>query len=62
MCDAVDSFGLNKIDEAFARLEKCKIPDELTELMSRLRVCVADVAMEEIMSTSRAMMEQLGRS
>ena len=62
LCDAVDSFGLNKIDEAFARLEKCKIPDELTELMSRLRVCVADVAMEEIMSTSRAMMEQLGRS
>lgn len=62
LCDAVDSFGLNKIDEAFARLEQCRIPDELSELMSRLRVYVADVNMEEIMSASRAMMEQLGRS
>ncbi len=59
LCSAVDSFGLNKIDEAFGELEKCRMPDELAELMSKLRVYVADVAMEEIMNTSRTMMEQL---
>ena len=61
LCDAVDSFGLNKIDEAFAQLEKCRMPEELSEPMSKLRVYVADVAMEEILGASRAMMETLGR-
>ena len=62
LCSAVDSFGLNRIDEAFGELEKCRVPDELSELMSKLRVYVADVAMDEIMNTSRAMMEQLEKS
>ena len=59
LCNAVDSFDLNRIDEAYKKLEKCTIPDGLSDLMSSLRAYVADVAMERITETSLAMMEQL---
>ncbi len=57
--DAVESFDLNEIDEAFGRLEKCRIPDALSEQMEKLRVYVADVAMEGITEICRDMMERL---
>ncbi len=61
LCNAVDSFGLSRIDEAFEKLEMCRMPDELSDLMSKLRIYVADVAMEKITATSRSMMERLGK-
>ena len=61
LCNAVDSFGLSRIDAAFEKLEMCRMPDELSDLMSKLRIYVADVAMEKITATSRSMMERLGK-
>ncbi len=59
LCDAVDDFDLNRIDETYEDLVGCRLPDELSELMDRLRVSVADVAMEDITETGLAMIERL---
>ena len=58
---AVDSFELDRIDEAYSRLEKRRIPEEISGLMDELRAYVADVSMEEIVDTCHRMIGQLSR-
>ena len=47
----VDSFDLDVTDEAMNELEEMRLPDDAMPLMDNLRAYVADVAMEDIVST-----------
>ncbi len=62
LCEAVDSFELDRIDKAYDQLESCSVSDDLADLMGKLRVFVADVAMEDIVNTCHVMMEHLKNS
>ncbi len=55
----IDSFQLDAADEALKELESCLLPEALFEKMEQLRVCVADVAMEEILRLTDEMSEYL---
>ena len=57
--NAMDSFDLDAADAALAELDEYRLPDELSPLMDNLRALVADVAMEEVMETSKKMIEEL---
>jgi len=49
--DSADSFDLDTMDAAMKCLEECRLPAECDELMERLRVFIADVALEDIIKT-----------
>ena len=53
---AVEDFDLDGADEALARLEKFRLPEELSGDMELLRAYVADVAMQEVMEVTEKMM------
>ena len=55
MHDAMDGFDLNGADEAMQELEKCRLPEKCIPLMDLLRVAIADVMMEEVMSLAQEM-------
>lgn len=59
MADAMDSFDLDGVDAAMAELEQYRMPEELSDDMDTLRAAVADVAMEEVITKSHAMVEYL---
>lgn len=59
MADAMDGFDLDGVDAAMAELEQYRMPEELSDDMDALRAAVADVAMEEVITKSRAMVEHL---
>lgn len=59
MADAMDSFDLDGVDAAMAELEQYRMPEELSDDMDTLRAAVADVAMEEVITKSHAMIEYL---
>ena len=59
MADAMDSFDLDGVDAAMAELEQYRMPEELSDDMDALRAAVADVAMEEVITKSHAMVEHL---
>ena len=56
---AMDTFDLDGADAALAELEQYRMPEALGTYMESLRAYVADVAMEEVMNTSRKMIELL---
>lgn len=56
---AMDNFDLDGVDAALAELEQYRLPENLGSAIEKLRAFVADVAMEEVMETSRQMIEAL---
>ena len=57
--DAIDTFDLDMADEIMKRLEEYQFPEEMEPLLEELRAYVADVAMEEIMTTAENMINML---
>ncbi len=57
--DAMDNFDLDMADSVMKRLDAVKIPENQRELYENLRAYVADVAMEEVMSTTKEMLRRL---
>ncbi|MDD6038717.1 MAG: ATP-binding protein [bacterium] len=57
--DAIDQFDIDGADEAMKELESCSIPSECEALMDTLRVNMADVMMDEILTTTDEMMKLL---
>ena len=55
--EAIEGFDLDEADEAMHRLEECRLPQSCIPLLEKLRVAVADVAMEEIIAITREMIE-----
>ena len=53
--EAVEGFDLDMVDEAMARLEECRLPENCQSHMDHLRVFVADVAMEDILQVTEEM-------
>lgn len=49
--DGIDTFDLDKADEAMSRLEGYKLSEGAEPLLENLRAYIADVAMEEVMQT-----------
>lgn len=59
MNDCIQQFDMDGVDEQLKVLDGYQIPECIEGAMERLRVCVADVAMEEIMQLTEDMIEQL---
>lgn len=57
--DAIDIFDLDKADELMKKMEGYRMPEEIEPLLDELRAYVADVAMEEIMTTAETMITML---
>lgn len=53
--EAVEAFDMDRADEAMARLEEFCMPERCKPLMEKLRVAVADVAMENILIMTEEM-------
>lgn len=49
MHQCVEQFDMDGVDHAMETMDTFQTPDKLKDLMEQLRVCVADVEMEEIM-------------
>ena len=60
--DSIDSFDIDGADEAMAQLEIYKFDEKYEPLLDELRTYVADVAMEEVMSTVERLMEYIKKS
>lgn len=56
---SMDQFDLDTADAAMKELEECRMPEDCSELMERLRVEMADVMMEEVLSTTNEMIEKM---
>ena len=54
-----DNFYLDGVDAHMVELEKCALPENISEDFARLRVLVSDVSMEQAMATISAMIEKL---
>lgn len=54
--EAIDGFDLDAADEAFEKLEECRLPETCRALMEELRAYIADVAMENILEVTKKMM------
>ena len=59
LIEAVDSFDLDAADEAMKQLKACRMPEGMEQQLEELDAYVADVAMEEIMNLSEAMIKEL---
>lgn len=57
--EAVEGFDMDAADGAMEKLEECKLPEKCIPLLESLRVSMADVAMEEIIETTKKMIEIL---
>ena len=55
----VEQFDMDGVDHAMETMETFQTPDKLKDLMEQLRVCVADVEMEEIMKLTDTMVNLL---
>ncbi len=58
---AVENFDMDTCDKQMEELETYCLPENCNPHMERLRVCMADVAMEEIMTISLEMKELVSR-
>ncbi len=58
---AVENFDMDTCDSQMERLETFCLPESCKQHMDRLRVCMADVAMEEIMSITMDMKALVNR-
>ena len=59
--EAVDGFDLDEIDAAMAKLEECRLPEDMQQKMENLRVSVADVAMEDILRIAEEITESVSQ-
>lgn len=57
MCEAVDTFEMDDVDQCMEELEQYKLPASCEESLEHLRAYVSDVAMEEIISTAKGIVE-----
>ena len=55
MHQCVEQFDMDGVDHAMETMDTFQTPDKLKDLMEQLRVCVADVEMEEIMKLTDTM-------
>lgn len=55
--ESVEGFDLDAADEAMRKVEECKLPENCIPLLEKLRVCVTDVAMEDIITITKEMIE-----
>ena len=60
ICDAIEEFDLDAVDMAMEKLEECRMSEAMQQVMERLRVAVADVAMDEIPNIVQEMKEMAG--
>lgn len=60
ICDAIEGFDLDAVDMAMEKLEECRMSEAMQQVMERLRVAVADVAMDEIPNIVQEMKEMAG--
>lgn len=60
--EATDNFDLDVVDFSVKELEGYKLPQECVSMMEELRAYVADVAMEEILTTVEKMIQMLQQS
>ena len=59
MHQCVEQFDMDGVDHAMETMDTFQTPDKLKDLMEQLRVCVADVEMEEIMKLTDTMVNSL---
>lgn len=59
ICDAMEGFDLDSADEAFARLDECRLPVACEAPMEKLRAYIADVDMEHVIATAKDMIKVL---
>lgn len=59
MHQCVEQFDMDGVDHAMETMDTLQTPDKLKDLMEQLRVCVADVEMEEIMKLTDTMVNLL---
>ena len=59
LSDAIDSFDLDGADAAVAELERYRWPESMQPQMQHLRALVADVAMEDVLQTTKQMKDML---
>lgn len=57
--EAMNQFDIDGVDERMRELEKCRIPKQCEKYMDTLRACVADVMMDEVMSTAEEFIRAL---
>lgn len=55
--DKIEGFDLDAADVAMDKLEECKLPSSCQKHMEELRVYMADVAMEEILDTTKKLID-----
>lgn len=55
----MEQFDLDGVDRSMKQLETYRIPSGIVTYMEKLRVAVADVAMEEVMDLTGRMIDQL---
>ena len=60
--ESVEAFDLDAADAAMRKLEECRLPEECIGLLEKLRVCVTDVAMEDIVAITEEMKTLLTQS
>ena len=54
-----EQYDMDGVDHAMETMDTFQIPDKLKDLIEQLRVCVADVEMEEIMKLTDTMVNLL---
>lgn len=57
--ESMNQFDIDGVDERMRELEKCRIPNQCEKYMDTLRACVADVMMDEVISTAEEFMVAL---
>lgn len=60
--EAIDSFDIDGADEAMGKLETFRLAEEYEPLIEKLRIYVADVAMEDIICTVEQLIEDLNNN
>ena len=55
----VDTFDLDGVDRVMKQLDEYRVPACIQDHMEKLRICVADVAMEDIMNLTTTMVDLL---
>lgn len=59
--DAIDGFDLDGADAGMEKLNTYEVPEEYKERMKKLRALVADVAMEDVIKETTALIEELSK-
>lgn len=59
--DAIDGFDLDGADAGMEKLNTYEVPEKYKERMKRLRALVADVAMEDVIKETTALIDELSK-